>query len=231
MTEAGCQEGWAVQELPILSDVERVLEEWLPPEASIAMADEEKYILYHAGQYDLHLHPGDKVRPGSIAARVLKSGRPVETDVDASVYGVPYHGIGYPLQTAEGLRVALAIILPPRFPHTAPPLSFVTGQRGDIWQPIPVSDIAWFESSDKHTWFYTADGGFTTKYTLQTLEQRLPAKQFLRIHRSYIVNVAWIRKIERDFRSSLLVTVRDPLCKRLPVAQSYVKSVREKLGF
>jgi hypothetical protein len=220
-----------VRELPILSDVQRVLEEWIPSEASIAIADEEKYVLYRAGEYDLRLHPGDKIRPGSIAARVHSAGRRVESDVDSSVYGIPYHGLGYPLQTAEGLRVALTIILPPRFPDRAPTLSYVTGQREDIWQPVPISDIAWFESSNKHTWFYTADGAFTTKYTLQTLEKRLPVDQFLRIHRSYIVNIAWIQKIERDFRSSLLVTVRDPLGKRLPVAQSYVRLLRETLGF
>jgi hypothetical protein len=220
-----------MQELPILSDVQQMLEEWIPDEASIAIADDKKYVLYRAGGYDLRLRPGDPIRPGSVADRVLTVGRRVETDVDASVYGIPYHGLGYPLQTSEGSRVTLTVILPPRYPVREPELSFVVGQKDEIWQPIPVGEIAWIESYDKRTWLHTADGTFTTKYTLQTLEKRLPASQFLRIHRSFLVNVAWIYKIERDFRSSLFITIRDPFDQRLPVAQSYVRHVRQTLGF
>jgi hypothetical protein len=218
-------------EFPVLFDIEQILEEWIPAEASVAIADEEKYVLYRAGGYDLRLQPGERVRPGSVAERVLDAGRRVETDVDASVYGLPYHGLGYPLQAAAGTRVALVVILPPRTPVRDTTLSFVVGQRDGVWQPIPVSDIAWFESYDKQTWFYTANGGYTTRYTLKELERRLPPHTFLRIHRSYLVNVAWIQTIERDFRSNLVVTVCDPLNKRFTVAQSYVRHVRETLGF
>ncbi|WP_026961793.1 LytR/AlgR family response regulator transcription factor [Alicyclobacillus herbarius] len=218
-------------DLPILSDLPQVLQEWIPSEASIAIADGERYIFYRAGGYDLRLRPGDPIRPGSVANRVFRIGKRVETDVDASVYGIPYHGLGYPLRTEPGQKVALTVILPPRTAAHSPEPSYVVGQQGDVWRPVPVGEIAWFESYDKRTWLHTADGAYTTRFTLRALEQRLSSAQFLRIHRSYLINVAWIEKIERDFHSSLLITLRAPLAQRLPVSQNYVHHVRQSLGF
>ncbi|WP_040290911.1 LytTR family DNA-binding domain-containing protein [Alicyclobacillus hesperidum] len=217
--------------LPILHDLPQVLEEWVPSEASIAIADEERYIFYRAGGYDLHLRPGDPVHPESVANRVFQIGKRVETDVDASVYGIPYHGLGYPLRAQPGHNMALTVILPPETKERPSQFDFVVGQQGEVWRPLSIDEIAWIESYEKRTWLYTADGAYSTRLTLQTLERRLPFAKFLRIHRSYLVQVAWIEKMERDFHSSLLITLRPPLSKQLRVSQSYVHHVRQTLGF
>jgi DNA-binding LytR/AlgR family response regulator len=211
--------------------LEQVLAEWIPPDASVAVAAQEQYVRYRPGEFDLRLKPGDRVRPGSVAERVLRSGQRIETEVDASVYGMPYHGVGYPLHEQVGLPAALVVILPPRFLHQNTLPSVVIGRDGEIWKPIPVHDIAWFESYEKRTWLHTPEGKYTTIFTLRALEDRLPRGMFLRIHRSYLVNIHWIHAIGRDMHGSLYVEIRHPLGQRLPVAQSFTRQMRTILGF
>ncbi|MCL6600117.1 MAG: LytTR family transcriptional regulator [Alicyclobacillus macrosporangiidus] len=220
-----------MKDVPVLSEIEQVLAEWIPPAASVALAVEEQYVRYKPGEWDIRLKPGDPVRTGSVAAHVLQSGRRVETDVDERVYGLPYHGKGYPLHAPEGRRAALVVILPQRYPRVVSPRRVIVGRDGEVWRPIPVEDIAWFESYDKRTWLYTPHGKFTTIYTLSALEAQLPEGMFLRIHRSFLVNIHWIHAISRDIHGALLVEIRHPFGQRLPVAHGCTRRVREVLGF
>ena len=84
------------------------------------------------------------------------------------------------------------------------------------------------ESLQKKTWFYANKEPYKTNIPLKELQQRLP-ESFLRIHRSYIVNVSFIDRIIRDFSSNLLVLLQDGT--ELPVSQTYTADVRSALGF
>ncbi len=220
-----------MEDLSLLMDLPSMLTDWVPQVASIAVASEGKYIFYHAGGYDLRLRPGDLVRPGSVANRVFCAKKRVEVDVDESVYGLPYHGVGYLLHAQSGTQMALTIILPPRYKVKRISYPFLIGRREDTWYPIHFQDIVWLESYEKQTWIHTVEASYTTHLPLHILEHELAQHQFLRIHRSYIVNVAWIKRIERDFHSGLLIILQLPTEQKLPVSQTYVRFVREKLGF
>jgi two-component system, LytTR family, response regulator LytT len=211
--------------------ITKLLSDWIPREASVAIADKDNYVDYHAGIYDIQIRPGQRVPSGSIAARVRDHKCRMETMVDASVFGVPYYGMGYPLENEKGFYGSLAVVLPPRYSNTGNTLSFVTGKKGEIWTPIPMNKISYFESFQKKTWFYTSGGRYSTKYTLQTLEQRLPSRSFLRIHRSFIVNVDFIQSISRDISSNLILTLSKPDGCKLSVSQNYIRQVRSFLGF
>ncbi|MCL6452763.1 MAG: LytTR family transcriptional regulator DNA-binding domain-containing protein [Alicyclobacillus sp.] len=215
----------------LLRQLPEVLRDWLPPTASIAVADLERYTVYSPGAYDIRIHPGEAVRPGSIAERVLRQHQRVESDVEASVFGIPYHGLGYPLQLDSGLASVLTIILPPKQSPAMPPLTFVTGEKEHLWRPTQISDVVYFESYQKKTYYHTATEAFAMGTPLQDLERRLPPERFLRVHRSFIVNVAWIDHLYRDRRSNLVVVVRDERRTEIPVAQTYVRNVRRALGF
>ncbi|CAM3778937.1 LytTR family DNA-binding domain-containing protein [Alicyclobacillus pomorum] len=217
--------------LPILEQLERVLKDWIPETASIAVADHHQYVYYAPGEYDLRIRPGEPVRPGSVADRVFRERTRVASDVDSSVFGIPYYGMGYPFQSTSGDLSALTVILPPNRRIQQQPLHFVMGQLDNMWLPTPVEDIAYFESYEKKTWLYTEDLALTTNHTLQSLEARLPKGRFLRIHRSYIVNISFIQSIYRDARSNLVVSLKHPSNPHLTVGQSHVRYVREMLGF
>jgi len=57
---------------------------------------------------------------------------------------------------------------------------------------------------------------------------RLPSF-FIRIHRSYIVNIYFIKKMARDLTSNFRITLKDG--SELPVSQSYLNNLRNALEF
>jgi two-component system, LytTR family, response regulator LytT len=215
----------------VVRQMTKFIEDWAPKEASIAVAVSDKYLNYYAGIHDIQIRLGQPIPSGSITERVFHQRGRVETLVDDSVFGIPYYGVGYPIEGLDGFNGALTVILPPWYSFKKPStLSFLTGKQGEIWSPIPVDQIIYIESNQKKTWFYTADGQYSTIYTLKNIEQRLP-DSFLRIHRSYIVNVSFIQRISRDISSNLIITLKNPNCYALTVSQTYINSVRRTLGF
>lgn len=75
---------------------------------------------------------------------------------------------------------------------------FVRADRAT--QAIPLSSIRYVQGMSEYLRFFTSDRPrpITTLLTMKSLEERLPADRFLRIHRSYIVALAEIRQVTRS---------------------------------
>nr|WP_218843218.1 LytTR family DNA-binding domain-containing protein [Sporosarcina sp. JAI121] len=204
------------------------MEDWIPKDAAIAIAIRDRYVYFKEGMHDIRLTEGQPVRPESVADMVMKQRLKVDTVVDKSLFGIPYYSVGYPIDL-QGEPGALIIILPPNY-HVLrhEPFRFLTGKQEEDWSPIPVDEIDYIESLQKKTWFYVDNEQYCTSHTLKDLQLRLP-KTFLRIHRSYIVNILSIKRISRDITSNLLVTLRDGT--ELSVSQTYLSEVKKVLGF
>jgi len=202
-----------------------LLQDWTPQEATIAIAVENNYVYYAPQQVDIQISIGQSIAPTSIAQLVYESGRKVEKTIDNPYGSGSYHGIGYPITVREKKGVLL-IVLPSR--KKEKPLYFITGRNEDEWQPIPIEEVSFFESLNKKNWCYQQDELFQISLTMKDLANRLP-EYFIRIHRSYIINIRNISKITRDFASNLLIVMKDG--KQLPVSQSYVTDLRKALEF
>jgi two-component system, LytTR family, response regulator LytT len=216
----------------ILRQISKFIEDWVPNEASIAVAGGDRYISYIPGNHDIKIKQGQPIPSGSISERVYLHQQRVEALVDKSVFGKPYYGIGYPLEDrTTGLKGALTVILPPDFSiRRAQTVSYLAGRRDEIWTPIPIEQIIYIESFQKKTIFYTENGLYSAKYPLKTLEHRLP-DSFMRIHRSFIVNIAYIEHISRDYSSNFQVKLKALEDKNLVISQTYIQQVRMILGF
>ena len=59
---------------------------------------------------------------------------------------------------------------------------------------LPLEQISWLEVLDHYVSIHTAEGSFTLNATLSAMESGLVDHGFLRIHKSYLVNMAQIRK-------------------------------------
>lgn len=63
---------------------------------------------------------------------------------------------------------------------------------------IPIDTIVYIEGIRDYIRIHTDDGGaLQTLMNLKTAEEMLPSNRFARVHRSYIVNVDKVKKIER----------------------------------
>ncbi|MGO1057901.1 LytR/AlgR family response regulator transcription factor [Planococcus sp. FY231025] len=212
----------------VLEQMGFIIGDWIPKEASIAIAVDGCYIYCKEGIQRLPIVEGQPVLAGSIADHVGKEGKRIEKGVDAAVAGWPYYGIGYPVQIG-GMSGVLVVILPADYPlRQKGPLKFLTGKMEEAWRPVPVERISHIESSQKKTWFYAEEETYCSIHTLKNLRSQLP-DYFLPVHRAYIVNIHYIEEISRDLASNLGLTLKDGSV--LPISQNFAAEVRERLGF
>ena len=93
---------------------------------------------------------------------------------------------------------------------------------------IPVTQVQYLEAADDYVKIITAEGHFLKKKTMQYFEDILPPQEFIRIHRSYIINAQLITRIdlhEKDSHLALLTTGQ-----RLPVSKAGYAKLKEVLG-
>ncbi|TSI08354.1 LytTR family DNA-binding domain-containing protein [Lysinibacillus sp. BW-2-10] len=205
-----------------------ILEDWISKDASIAIALGETYVYHSKSTHHSHLEFGEAIHPESIAARVLKSRQKTEAIIDQSILGEPYYAIGYPIHFNKQ-EAALIVILPSTYSvEKREPYKFLTGRQDEDWTPVPIEQISHIESLQKRTWFYAQNDQYKTTITLKELQTKLP-EYFVRIHRSYILNTYFIKRISKDLASNFVIELKNGT--ELPVSQSYVNNLRKALEF
>lgn len=212
----------------VLVQYQVLWEDWMPKDATIALAYEEQYIYYAPKHYDIRIQIGTQPAETSIAYQTITKKQKVAQLIEDQETKTSYYGVGYPI-TIQERDAALVVVLPPSYAkHQSPTLKFVTGRLEDEWMPVAVSTIAYFESYNKKNWFYIEGQQYQVSLTMKELSERLP-EEFIRIHRSFIINIHNISKISRDITSNLVIVTRDGT--HLPVSQSYVADLRKALEF
>ncbi len=61
---------------------------------------------------------------------------------------------------------------------------------------IPAQDIYYIEANDDYVQIVTKDGSFLKKSTLSHIEQSFDPQQFIRVHRSYLIPITQLVRIE-----------------------------------
>ena len=93
---------------------------------------------------------------------------------------------------------------------------------------IPIAQLQYLEAADDYVKIFTADGFYLKKKTMQYFEESLPAQEFIRIHRSYIINAQLITRIDLHEKDSHLVLLTTGV--RLPVSKAGYLKLKEVLG-
>jgi two-component system LytT family response regulator len=94
---------------------------------------------------------------------------------------------------------------------------------------VPVDSILYVESQDDYVMVYTSDGKYLKQQTMKYFEQHLEPNRFVRIHRSYIVNVESIKQLELYEKSSYLAVLSNGA--KLRVSDSGYKSLKSVMKF
>lgn len=67
---------------------------------------------------------------------------------------------------------------------------------GSHYRKVNFGDILWLEADSNYTVIHTRDEKFTYSSVLKNFEEKLPQDDFVRVHRSYIVNLSNITGFE-----------------------------------
>lgn len=89
---------------------------------------------------------------------------------------------------------------------------------------IPTEEIVFIEAQDDYALISTQTKKYLKKTTLKELEERLDKSKFFRIHRSYIVNVAFVDEIIRMGKDLYSLTIKNG--QKLPVSKTGYDSLK-----
>lgn len=93
---------------------------------------------------------------------------------------------------------------------------------------IPVTGLIYIEADDDYVKLNTTEGNFQKNKTMNFFEQTLDPVQFIRIHRSYIINLAQVTKIELKEKDSYVVLLKSDIW--LPVSKTGYVKLKAALG-
>ncbi len=90
-------------------------------------------------------------------------------------------------------------------------------------EKILLKDILWIEASDIYALICTSAGKHLLNTSLKVAEEKFPSSKFIRVHRSYIVNLDKIEAIEEDH----LVINNN----KVPIGKTYRDKLMARLSF
>lgn len=93
---------------------------------------------------------------------------------------------------------------------------------------IPTHEVSFFEAEDDYIAIHSLTGTYLKKMTMKSLEEALDPAKFVRVHRSYLINLNEITKIEPYERDNYLVMLRGG--KKVPVSRTGYSRLRQVLG-
>ena len=94
---------------------------------------------------------------------------------------------------------------------------------------ITCDKIHYLEAQDDYVMIYTAEGKYLKQSTMKYFEEHLDGRQFLRVHRSYIVHMDRIERIEPYTRESYLLFLKTG--EKIPVSKTGYDKLKEVLKF
>ena len=77
-----------------------------------------------------------------------------------------------------------------------PTLERVVVKTGSTIKIIPVADMVYLEADDDYVRIHTHEGTYLKHKTMASFEKQLDSTQFVRVHRSFIVKISHISRLE-----------------------------------
>lgn len=108
----------------------------------------------------------------------------------------------------------------------AAPLQWIRAAQGDQTRLIPVDEVIYFQSNDKYTSVFLADGESLIRTPISKLREQLDERHFWQIHRSVIVAARHVAGTRQDFRGRLMVQLKGR-AEQLVVSRNYVDLFRQ----
>lgn len=100
-----------------------------------------------------------------------------------------------------------------------------TGQKIKI---IPIEDILYIKADGDYISVCTSEGSWLKEQTMKHTEDTFPTDRFVRIHRSYIVNIHHISRIERYGEKQQVVLHNN---EKIKISAARYQTLRQIVGF
>ena len=108
-----------------------------------------------------------------------------------------------------------------------PTVARVLVRDGDGMQILAVGDIAYVEAQADYVAFHANGRDHLKNQRISELEAQLDPRQFVRVHRSFIINLAALQGLEKTDSDAYAARMKDG--KRIPVSRSGYERLRAVL--
>lgn len=125
------------------------------------------------------------------------------------------------MDNTEGVKI-------PVLPEQPVQRERVVVKQGSIIKIIPVHEIEYLESADDFVKIHTKEGAFLKNKTMGYFEQTFNSNEFVRTHRSYMVQINQITRIDPYEKDSFVAILKNG--KQIPVSRSGYPRLRAALG-
>ncbi len=102
------------------------------------------------------------------------------------------------------------------------------GER--IWF-LDLKDVTHFYAEDKLTYAVSNGRAYCVDHTISDLEQKLDPRKFLRIHRSTVLNLLWVKEVASLPGGMLNVRLKDAKETDLTIARDRAREFKARAGF
>ena len=107
----------------------------------------------------------------------------------------------------------------------------IASRVGDRVVFVDVASVTHFYAKDKLTYASTSSKDYVIDNTISELEEKLDPAQFIRIHRSTLLNLNYIEETNSWFGGGMIVRLKDGKRTELQVARDRVRDLRSRLDF
>lgn len=115
-------------------------------------------------------------------------------------------------------------------PHAAEaPLIRIPVQKDGRTVLVQGDSIVYAAAARGYSSLKLADERILVSFSLNELERRLQG-HFCRVHRSYLVNLRYVRELVPDFRGTLVLVMNDRQRSRVEVSRRHARELRRRLG-
>ena len=99
-------------------------------------------------------------------------------------------------------------------------------KKGSSLVKLKIKDITYVEALENYVTLNTKNEKFTIHFTMKAIEYQLPSDIFIRVHRSFIVNISLIKAIKDN---SIDITVGNEL-RNIPIGNSFRDPLLNKIN-
>ena len=93
---------------------------------------------------------------------------------------------------------------------------------------MQVSEIRWITAEENYIRISNGTESHLLRDTISSMEERLDPKMFLRVHRSAIVNLQYVKEIRTDAKDDFVVCLISG--QKIPMSRGYHSRIRHLLG-
>ncbi len=104
----------------------------------------------------------------------------------------------------------------------------VVVKTGNNIRIIPMHEILYIQSDDDYVKIFTKDGSFLKKKTISYFENVMDQSQFVRVHRSYIVQVQQVTRIEPYEKDGHIAILKSG--EKIPISKTGYPKLKSILG-